>query len=113
VLDPPDGNFVSWALPARRWPQVECVRCKIVTFSRSMRAVTSTTALDGDSRQVGVALFKKSTFCTVGSCVEVAIAGDNQVRVRDSKDLSIQSLTFTSAEWRAFVRGVKNGEFDV
>jgi hypothetical protein len=47
-----------------------------------------------------------------GDCVEVADLPDGSRAVRDSKDRSGPSLLFTPAEWRAFVEGVKLGEFD-
>ncbi|WP_433519999.1 DUF397 domain-containing protein [Nonomuraea sp. CA-143628] len=34
------------------------------------------------------------------------------VAVRDSKDRGGPLLTFTPGEWRAFLGGVKDGEFD-
>ncbi|HEU4425814.1 MAG TPA: DUF397 domain-containing protein [Pilimelia sp.] len=46
-----------------------------------------------------------------GSCVEVR-RNDGAIQVRDSKDQSGPVLTFTLAEWRAFVAGAKAGEFD-
>ncbi len=45
------------------------------------------------------------------ACVEVATV-DNLVGVRDSKDPTGPVLVFTLSEWRAFVEGVHNGEFD-
>ncbi|MEO3799654.1 DUF397 domain-containing protein [Nonomuraea sp. B1E8] len=33
--------------------------------------------------------------------------------IRDSKDPSGPALVFTPGEWRAFVKGVRNDEFDV
>ena len=56
--------------------------------------------------------FKVSTFCNRGDCVEVGMAADGNVIVRDSKDADRSSLVFTSDEWTAFVKGVKAGEFD-
>lgn len=53
---------------------------------------------------------RTSSFCSDGACVGVAIDQD-EVRVVDSK--SAESLRFTSAEWAAFVAGVKAGEFDL
>ena len=44
-------------------------------------------------------------------CIEVARSGD-QIAVRDSKDPSGPVLVFTTHEWRAFVNGVRDGEFD-
>ena len=46
------------------------------------------------------------------NCVEVAFAADGAVGVRDSKDRSGPILQFTRAEWVAFTRGVRDGEFD-
>jgi hypothetical protein len=44
--------------------------------------------------------------------VEVAVDPD-EVAVRDSKQAGGAELRFTPAEWRAFVAGVRAGEFDV
>ena len=42
----------------------------------------------------------------------MCISADH-VHVRDTKNRQETSLTFTHAEWRAFVSGVRLGEFDV
>jgi hypothetical protein len=55
--------------------------------------------------------FRKSTFSADGNCVEVATTTDGTVLVRDSKDPRGAVLTFTPAEWDAFRRGVRAGEF--
>ena len=48
-----------------------------------------------------------------GSCVEVARTADGGRLVRDSKDRgSGPVLSFTAAEWDAFLHGVKHDEFD-
>ena len=47
-----------------------------------------------------------------GQCIEVADLPGGGVAVRDSKDPDGPMLTFTLAEWRAFVGGAKDGEFD-
>ncbi|HET6952303.1 MAG TPA: DUF397 domain-containing protein [Acidimicrobiales bacterium] len=47
-----------------------------------------------------------------GNCVEVARLGDGTTAVRDSKHPDGAVLTFTSAEWVAFIEGAKRGEFD-
>ncbi|WP_332873399.1 MULTISPECIES: DUF397 domain-containing protein [Nocardia] len=58
------------------------------------------------------AKFAKSTFSDGGGgCVEVA-SGDGRIAVRDSKDPSGPMLWFTTSEWRAFLAGVRAGEFD-
>jgi hypothetical protein len=56
--------------------------------------------------------WRKSTFSQVSECVEVAI-GNDAVRVRDTKDRAGGALTFTLPEWRAFLAGVRHGEFDL
>jgi hypothetical protein len=48
-----------------------------------------------------------------GECVQVADLPDGGRLVRDTKDHGRGPiLRFTPAEWRAFVAGVKDGEFD-
>lgn len=44
-------------------------------------------------------------------CVEVAELDGGLRAVRDSKDPAGPALIFTSAEWAAFVGGVRDGEF--
>ncbi len=57
--------------------------------------------------------WRKSTKSgTSGNCVEVR-THDGTIQVRDSKDQSGPTLTFTPAEWKAFVEGAKDGEFDL
>jgi hypothetical protein len=46
-----------------------------------------------------------------GDCVEVAGNLPGAVAVRDSKDPQGPVLTFSTAEWRAFMSGLKAGEF--
>ena len=62
-----------------------------------------------------VLVFKSSSYSGGGECVEVGQApdGGSVVAVRHSRLRNGPALTFTSAEWHAFVRGVKDGEFDV
>lgn len=45
------------------------------------------------------------------TCVMVAIKHEG-VAVRDSEDPTKQTLFFSHAEWGAFIKGAKNGEFD-
>lgn len=48
-----------------------------------------------------------------GNCVEVADLPDGGRAVRDTKDHGCGPvLLFTAAEWEAFAKGVKDGEFD-
>lgn len=47
-----------------------------------------------------------------GNCVEVATNLPGLIAVRDSKNPNGAALAFTPSEWRAFLGGVKLGEFD-
>jgi len=60
---------------------------------------------------LATATWRKSSHSGSNGCVEVAHGGD-QVAVRDSKDPSGPMLLFTRLEWRAFLAGVRDGEFD-
>lgn len=53
--------------------------------------------------------YKKSSKCANGTCVEVKI-DSHTVSVRDNEGAVVM---YTHAEWDAFVKGVKLGEFDV
>ena len=55
---------------------------------------------------------KSSKSGTNGACVEVAHLDGGRVAVRDSKDPHGPVLTFTPAEWDAFLDGARKGEFD-
>jgi Domain of unknown function (DUF397) len=60
------------------------------------------------------AKWRKSSFSgdNGGACVEVAPTRDDAVAVRHSKDPDGPVITYTRGEFRAFVAGVKAGEFD-
>jgi hypothetical protein len=47
-----------------------------------------------------------------GSCVEVRML-DGKVQIRDSKDRTGPILTFTPAEWDAFLDGARKDEFEI
>jgi hypothetical protein len=47
------------------------------------------------------------------TCVAVGQAKDGTVHVRDTKAWGKDPHVFTVAEWRAFVAGVRDGEFDL
>ena len=55
--------------------------------------------------------WRKSSRCASSSCVEVAWDA-GMVLLRDSKDAEGPILSCTTEEWRAFIAGVKAGEFD-
>jgi hypothetical protein len=56
----------------------------------------------------------KSSFSgpTGGNCVEVSFLADGQVALRNSRQADASALVFTRAEWDAFLRGARSGEFD-
>jgi hypothetical protein len=56
--------------------------------------------------------YKVSSFCSLGNCVEVGVAPDGGIAVRDGKSPETLPLLFTTQEWRDFVAGVRAGEFD-
>lgn len=57
--------------------------------------------------------FRKSSWSKNNpkTCVEVAIKAEG-VAVRDSKNPEVGTQFYTHDEWRAFVGGVKSGEFE-
>lgn len=57
-------------------------------------------------------IWRRSSFCDTGTCVLVAIDGDDML-VRDSKEVDGPVLRFDRDEWAAFLLAAKDGEFDV
>jgi len=55
---------------------------------------------------------KSSASAGNGQCVEVASVRQDEVLVRNSRDPEGPILSFTKAEWVAFLAGAKAGEFD-
>jgi hypothetical protein len=55
---------------------------------------------------------KSSHSTAQGNCVEVAPLPGGAV-VRDSKDPAGPALRFSADAWRAFIAGVRDGEFDL
>jgi hypothetical protein len=60
---------------------------------------------------LSTARWRKSTRSGTNGCVEVAFV-QGEVAVRDSKQHGGPVLVFTAHEWAAFLRGVRDGEFD-
>jgi Domain of unknown function (DUF397) len=54
----------------------------------------------------------KSSYSSANGCVEVAL-GKDEIAVRDSKDPGGPVLRFTTGEWKAFLAGARDGEFDL
>lgn len=56
----------------------------------------------------------RSSHCADLNCVEVRHSIGQGIQVRDSKlGNTSPTLTFTRDEWDAFIKGVKDGEFDL
>ena len=70
-------------------------------------------AVDGNGSSPGPEWIKSSFSFANGNCVEAARLHGGYVGVRDSKDPRGDVLRFTAAEWRAFLGGIRNGEFDL
>ena len=68
----------------------------------------TTDAVDGAPSPSWV---KASSSYGSGNCVEVASVS-NGVLLRDSKDPSGPWLSYTGAEFRAFITAARHGEFD-
>ena len=67
-----------------------------------------------ESTDLRLATWTKSTFSNGNggnNCVEVALL-NTCVAVRDSKNPAGPPLTFSKAEWTAFLAGAKDGQFD-
>jgi hypothetical protein len=55
--------------------------------------------------------WRTSGRCDGGSCVEIGSRGES-VLIRRSADSEGKIVTVSRDEWRAFVVGVKDGDFD-
>jgi hypothetical protein len=52
----------------------------------------------------------RSRRCDSSSCVEAALVGD-EIAVRNSQDPDGPVVVFSRDEWRAFLGGVQDGDF--
>ena len=57
-------------------------------------------------------VWRKSSYSGPNGCLEVAFV-EGQVAIRDSKNKQGPVLIFTPTEWRTFLHGVVDGEFDL
>ena len=56
--------------------------------------------------------WRKSSFSGQNGCVEAAPLHNGMIAVRDSKNPHGGHLVYNALEWRSFLAGVRNGEFD-
>ncbi len=62
---------------------------------------------------LSTALWVTSSFSgNNGTCVEAAVLDDGRIAVRNSNDPDAGVVFFTRAEMAAWIKGVKNDEFD-
>jgi hypothetical protein len=66
---------------------------------------------EGSGRQRNRQYRKSSRSYGTGDCIEVAVPSGKRIAVRDSKNVHGVVLSFSSAQWNAFVAGVQTGEF--
>jgi len=64
-----------------------------------------------EAERTGLAWLKAQASSHNGACVEIASIADKIV-MRDSKDPDGPILVYTPAEFKAFLGGAQNGEFD-
>jgi hypothetical protein len=57
-------------------------------------------------------VWTKSSYCESSGCIEVAKLQNGDVLLRDSKQADGPVLQYTPQEWRAFLDGAKDGQFD-
>jgi hypothetical protein len=67
----------------------------------------------GDGLATAGLTWRVSSLCGGnGECVAVAKLPNGDVALSDTKERHGQVLRFSASEWRAFVAGVRAGEFD-
>jgi Domain of unknown function (DUF397) len=64
-----------------------------------------------DMSSLGDLSWRVARRCDAGSCVRIAQKGD-MVLIGDSKDPEGPVLAYSTAEWRTFAEGLKQGDFD-
>jgi len=67
----------------------------------------------GDGPATAGLKWQVSSYCGGnGECVAIAKLPDGDVAVKDTKEHDGLMLRFSQREWRAFIAGVRAGEFD-
>jgi hypothetical protein len=72
---------------------------------------THSAAVDGGSAAAPT-VWRISSLCSGGDCVAVGRMPSGHVLVKDTKDPDGPELRFDASEWRAFVAGIRAGDFD-
>jgi Domain of unknown function (DUF397) len=76
----------------------------------SMNSKSENTALS-EAERASLAWLKAQASTHNGQCVEIA-STRGKIAIRDSKDPDGPILVYTNAEFKAFLDGARNGEFD-
>jgi hypothetical protein len=71
------------------------------------------TPRQADGADLSGATWRRSSFSQDGECVEAAFLLDGGVALRHSNDPEGSVLIYTRGEWDAFLKGAKDGEFDL
>jgi hypothetical protein len=58
-------------------------------------------------------LFRRSSRCSTGGCIEVALLPGGGAAVRDSTNHTQEPLAFGKQQWSHFMSSLKNGDFDL
>jgi hypothetical protein len=55
--------------------------------------------------------FRRSSFCTGGSCIEIGFRTDRRVAIRDASRPRLAHLVVSDRSWSVFLAAVRAGEF--
>lgn len=68
---------------------------------------------ESTNRGESLAWRKSTRSIANGQCIETATLPDGRLTVRDSVDKAGPRATFSPAEWRTFLKRVKDGDLDL
>jgi hypothetical protein len=93
--------------------QLPVAKCSLLTRETAMRLEGQDPYHNGmPADRLQVRWGKSARSSAQGNCVETARLVDGEVAMRNSRHPSGPALIFSRAEARAFLEGVKDGDFD-